>query len=377
MSAAPPAAAVIRRNATQRPLLRRWLVGGALLVLLLFGAILLAAAIGMEVGVQVGLLATVIAVLPVGIVVPAFLWLDRHEAEPTSSLLVAFGWGAFVATAFALVLNTGSVVLLSQIVLEPEVVATVVVAPVVEEIGKGFGILVVLWLRRHEFDGLIDGVVYGGIVAAGFAFAENILYLGRALVEGGTTGLVVTLVLRGLFGPFAHPLFTVWMGIGIGVMASRRWGPLRFLAPVLGLVAAIVLHALWNGSAVASFEGWLTGYFLVQVPIFVATIAFVVWARRREGVLIARHLGGYARRGLFTPAEVTMLSSLSQRRAAREWAGRARGRAGRAAMRDLQDDAVELAFLADRREHGTAGRDVVRQEQHLIDSILRCRASLA
>ncbi len=41
----------------------------------------------------------VLAALPVGPVVAAFLWLDRYEPEPLRLLAAAFGWGAVVATA--------------------------------------------------------------------------------------------------------------------------------------------------------------------------------------------------------------------------------------------------------------------------------------
>ncbi|WP_226913445.1 PrsW family intramembrane metalloprotease [Gephyromycinifex aptenodytis] len=374
MTLAP--SAPVARNATHRPFLRRWLITAGLFILLCLGAALLTGAIGMEVGVQAGLFAAIIAVLPVGIVVPAFLWLDRYEAEPTSSLLLAFGWGALVSTSVSLVLNTSSLAVLSQLIYDPEIAATVAVAPVVEELAKGFGVLVVFWVRRREFDGVIDGIVYAGLVAAGFAFAENILYLGRALTDGGAAGLAITFVLRGLLGPFAHPLFTMWTGVGIGVMVSRGRGLLRFFAPLLGLLTAMGLHALWNGSAVLGLQGWVTAYLLVQVPIFVATIGFAVWVRRRESVLIARHLGQYVQLGLFTSSEVNMLASLPWRRAARQAAARTHGRAGKSAMMELQDCAVELAFLRHRLDRGSARPEAVADERRLVEAILRCREIL-
>ena len=55
------------------------------------------------------------------------------------------------------------------------------VAPFVEEAAKGALVLLVWWLVRREFDGITDGMVYAGICAAGFAFTENIQYLGPGL----------------------------------------------------------------------------------------------------------------------------------------------------------------------------------------------------
>jgi hypothetical protein len=82
-----------------------------------------------------------------------------------------------------------------------------VVAPVVEEFTKGLFLVGLLLFRRREFDGIVDGVVYAGIVAAGFAFSENILYLGRAVSEPESAGVLATLFVRGVASPFAHPLF--------------------------------------------------------------------------------------------------------------------------------------------------------------------------
>lgn len=362
-------------NVTARPLLRRWLLTAVLLVVFLAAGLLLTAAIGAEVG-RSGLLALLVAVLPLGIVVPSLLWLDRYEAEPRRYLLFAFLWGALIATLVSLVLNTGSALFLAQTTQDPEAVTSVVVAPVVEESLKGLGVLLILWFRRREFDGVVDGVVYAGLSAAGFAFAENVLYFGRALTELGPEGLIATFILRGLIGPFAHPLFTMWIGIGIGMAAARSRGWWRFVAPVIGLLVAITLHALWNLSAVAGIDGFWTSYLLLQVPVFVGAIAVVSWARWREGRMISNHLVTYGRHGWFTPPEVEMLASVSRRRDARRWAARAGGRRARRAMVAFQDDASELAMLRVRMTHGTVGPEAVHAEQHVLRSLTAAREAL-
>ena len=149
--------------------------------------------------------------MPVLVVVPSLLWLDRFEAEPTALLLFAFGWGAVVATFVALVVNSYSLVLLQDAGTDVSA-AAVFVAPWVEETLQGLVVLLVLLWRRREFDGVVDGIVYAGLAGVGFAFTENVLYLGRALQESGTSGLAVTFVLRGVFGPFAHPMSVVGLG---------------------------------------------------------------------------------------------------------------------------------------------------------------------
>ena len=61
-------------------------------------------------------------------------------------------------------------------------------APVAEEASKGLFLLLLLWWRRAELDGVLDGIVYAGMVGVGFAFTENILYLASAYDGSGGLG---------------------------------------------------------------------------------------------------------------------------------------------------------------------------------------------
>ncbi len=376
----PPAAAGVRRGGAVRQTARsrvvRALLVAMLVVLLVAFGLLTFVIIGSETGVTGLVTGFVVALVPVFIVAPALLWLDRFEAEPTSLLLFAFAWGAVVATFVALLVNSYSVVLL-EAAGGDMTAAAVLVAPWVEETAKGAVVLLVMLVRRREFDGVVDGIVYAGLAGVGFAFTENVLYLGRALQEGGTSGLAVTFVLRGLFGPFAHPLFTMAIGIGLGLAATthRRW--LRVVAPLVGWLCAVGLHALWNLSAVAGLRGFATVYVLVQVPIFVAAVGFALWSRRRESRLIGRHLQVYATSGWLTPAEVVMLTSMSRRRAARSWAASVAGSNGRRAMRGFQGSATDLAFLRDRMAHGTAAPDAQEVEKTLLRQVAADRYGFA
>ena len=120
----------------------------------------------------------------------AFLWVDRWEPEPPRTLLFAFLWGACVAALSALLINS-SAVLVADAVLgqgSGDVLGASVIAPIVEEGVKGAFVVGLLIFRRREFDGIVDGIVYAGLVGAGFAFTENILYMGRAFAEDGRPG---------------------------------------------------------------------------------------------------------------------------------------------------------------------------------------------
>lgn len=357
----------------RRPRVTAWVLRVAIVVLFAICGLLTVAAISTATGVAGLVVGLALAVVPVFPVAAAFLWLDRYEAEPPSLLLFAFGWGAAVATLVSLILNTASTEAITASGGDPTL-AAVLVAPVVEETMKGLAVVAVLLLRRRGFDGVVDGIVYAGLAGIGFAFVENVLYLGRAFLEGGSAEAVAVFVLRCVVSPFAHPLFTIPIGIGIGVAVSRGSGGLRFLAPLAGWVVAVVLHATWNLATITSLQGFVAGYVLVQVPIFLGVVALAVTARRREGRLVRRHLSTYAASGWLTTAEVQMLASLPERGAARSWAQRTSGPDAKRAMRDFQELATELAFLRERIDHGTAPPDSGAAEVRMLQTMWHLRS---
>jgi RsiW-degrading membrane proteinase PrsW (M82 family) len=374
--AARPTTLSGRRDPTTRPALRGWLLTGVAAVGFLLAALVVSVYLGAAFGVQTALLALAVALVPLGIVIPTFLWLDRFESEPTRYLVGAFLWGALVAAVIAALFNTGAIAVL-EATTDPQAAlqtTAVLVAPFVEEAAKGALVVLVWLLVRREFDGINDGMVYAGICAAGFAFTENIQYLAQAYAEGGSEAFTGTFVARCLLSPFAHPMFTVLFGIGVGVAAtSRTWLP-RILGPLLGYLLAVLSHALWNLAAVSGGRGMVVVYVLVEVPIFLAFIGFVVWVRRREGRLIGQFLRPYADAGWLSPAEVTMLESMPRRREARAWARANTGRKGLAAMRGFQDTASELALLRRRMYHSAADEHAVAHEGELLEALSARRA---
>ncbi len=365
------AVGTMRSDPTTRSAIRSWVVGGVAVVGFLIAALVVSAYLGATFGVQTVLLSLAVAVIPLGIVIPTFVWLDRFESEPTRYLVAAFLWGALVAALLAAVFNTGAIVVLESASDPDAALATtaVLVAPVVEEALKGVFVLFVWWFLRREFDGVTDGMVYAGVCAAGFAFTENIQYLAQAYTEGGGQALTATFVARCLLSPFAHPMFTILTGIGVGVAAtSRTWLP-RILAPVVGYTIAVLAHALWNLAAVSGGSGLLTVYVVVEVPVFLAYVAFVVWARQREGRLIGQFLRPYADAGWLTRGEISMLSSMGRRREARVWARANAGPRGLSAMRAFQDTASELALLRRRMHHDAADTHALAQERELLGAL--------
>ncbi|MCI3925860.1 PrsW family intramembrane metalloprotease, partial [Paenibacillus sp. TRM 82003] len=309
-------------------------------------------AVAMEVGLSGALPALALAAVPVGPVLAAVVWLDRHEAEPPHLLAFAFGWGACVASLGALVLNSLSSRLLERAVGDVTS-SSVLVAPVVEEVLKGLGVLLLLLKQRRQFDGVVDGIVYAAFVGVGFAYLENVLYLGRALGDEEPAALVTVFVLRCVVSPFAHPLFTMAVGVGLGLAAERRPVRVRVAAPLLGLLLGVGLHSLWNASAGAGTAAFVEVYLLLQVPVFVAALGVALAARAREARLVGRYLEVYVRTGWLREEEVRVLASPSARRWARAGARDAGGREAARAVRDFQEAATALAFRRERVRRGT------------------------
>ncbi len=324
----------------------------------------------------------ILALVPLAVVVTAITLIDRWEPEPRPALWFAFLWGAAASVAIALIVDF-SVQLIVAIASDGQASAgelwsSVIQAPVVEEGAKAVGVLILLLFFRKQFDGPVDGLVYGATVAAGFAFTENILYFGQSLIESGGVGLGFTFVLRGIMSPFAHVMFTACTGVALGFAARRRGflpGAGIFL---LGLLLAIGLHALWNGSTflVEGLGGFFLLYFVVQVPLFALAVVFVVLLRKSEAKLTRARLTEYADAGWFSPAEVDMLSTGAGRRQGLRWAKSLPGD-GAAAMRSFTRHATRLAFVRQRMLVGRSSIAPRQDESELLDAILGDRLALA
>ncbi|MFR9728483.1 PrsW family intramembrane metalloprotease [Saccharopolyspora sp. MS10] len=357
-----------------------WPVAG-LLLLGVIGLVMVGVATS-RVGVLPALVGALAALIPVGVVFAAIVWIDRWEPEPPVLMVGAFLWGAGGATACSLLLN-GSVIGLGELLFGPSehvFFERALMAPLVEEGAKALFVVVLWFWRRSEFNGLVDGIVYAGLTAAGFAFTENILYFGKAFSESGwgsaTGGVIAVFILRGVLAPFSHPLFTSMVGIGIGLASRTTDTTKRVLWPAAGFALAVLLHAAWNASTLLGGTGFLNVYFLIMVPIFAGTGWLVVWQRKREQRIVADQLPVLQRAGLIPRSEVEMLASLAGRRG---WLRKVRRSAGvepAKAVRDYQIAVTELAFLQHRAAEGRTTSAVRRaRRERLIGELKAARRS--
>lgn len=300
------------------------------------------------------------ALVPLSIVLGVVWWLDRWEPEPRVLLALALVYGAGASILGTLVTGNFMLSVAARYLRtagEVNTFAIIVQGPMLEELIKGLGIVLVLVLARREFNGPVDGFIYASLIGAGFAFTENIVYFARAGETG--LGLVWVLVVRGILSPFAHVLFTGLIGLALG-WAARRTGWRRIAAGfAAGWAAAVLAHAFWNGGSVlvlpllgispANPLGWIAFYALTQVPLFLANAWLVLRLIDEDRAATRHRLREYADAGWFTDAEVRMLGDWHSRARALAWA-RARGPRASAAMGAFIRDATRLAYA---REHAS------------------------
>ncbi len=361
----------------------------AVITLLALCALVILALVREQTGTEGFLVGLGLAVFPVPLLMAAFRWLDRVEPGPWKNLLFAFAWGAFAAALVAILANTFAVRWIATATADPrsaDDLGATVIAPVVEESAKAAAILLLFLFRRRDFRSLVDGVVIAGFTATGFAFTENILYLGNAfgedqdLGDGGIGAVTAgTFFVRVVMSPFAHPLFTVLTGIGFGLaaLAPRGRRLRRVLLPLAGLLLAMGVHALWNGSA--TFGGPLAFYAvygIFMVPAFGLLTWLAVWSRQKELRTIAGVLPAYAAAGWLSPEEPLALSSMRARRTARAVASRTYGKAGARTVGEYESFATTLAFLRERARRGTVPvPDFAAREQELLHHLWERRAT--
>jgi RsiW-degrading membrane proteinase PrsW (M82 family) len=175
-------------------------------------------------------------------IAPAAFWLwyfyrkDRYEPEPLSWVLLVYILGAAVTIPVALVEGVMGAFL-------PEFLIVVLVAPVVEELGKYLVVRKTVY-ESAEFDEPVDGIVYAAAAGLGFATLENVLYVFASL-ETSLFLAVGTGLVRAVLSVPGHVLFSAMWGYSLG---KARFIPKEKRPGVIaaGLMLAIASHALFN-----------------------------------------------------------------------------------------------------------------------------------
>jgi RsiW-degrading membrane proteinase PrsW (M82 family) len=259
----------------------------------------------------------------VAVALPTYLYLrvvssvDRYEKEPTRYLVAAFLWGAIpaitVGIIIELILGLPVSLVLGEKSLGGELISSAFIAPVVEEILKGGAVAILYLWRRREFDGWVDGLVYGATAGFGFAYVENLFYI----LSTDTWGDWVTLFfLRVVVFGLMHGFWTSLTGIGFGVARTHAStnNVVKGLVILLGLGAAIFSHMLHNGALVLAGNSG-GGTLLLAIGNYVFLLLLLVSLRiiaaRNERSLLQTYLRDEAPTVLSPNAYASLCSTRS------------------------------------------------------------------
>ncbi|GAA2299568.1 hypothetical protein GCM10009853_064840 [Glycomyces scopariae] len=219
--------------------------------------------------------------------------LAGHLALPAAALALGLVWGATVAVMTSLF---GSRALHGLLATAhgpawAERWAPVLAAPLVEEVVKAAGVVLVVAIFWGRLHGVLDGIVLGAFCGAGFQIVEGYAFAMSSTVVNragdAVAPVVAVFLVRGvLAGLWSHAIFTAIAGAGIAYAATRRTTRAAWVAA--GSVAGvIVLHAVWNspllrdGLGLGSL-GVLGGIMLKGLPAVLIVWWLVRWARRTE-----------------------------------------------------------------------------------------------
>ena len=234
----------------------------AISILLLLAAVIICAVVGGLGSAAARVFMTALAWSSLLSVLPLLvLWfLDRRERESAWLFAAAFLWGGLIATTVSIPLNTTVIYVIGQWLegnaalkemLGPDaalMIGAPLSAPLVEETAKGIGIVLLFWLMRSEYDNVRDGFVYGALVGAGFNWFESALYVQQNFVQFGDAPYGFQLGARyAWLGLAGHAMFSGIFGAALGLARATHSKLVRYCAPLVGFVVAVIAHA-WNNS---------------------------------------------------------------------------------------------------------------------------------
>jgi len=169
---------------------------------------------------------------------------ERYGREPYGRLLGVFAFGAVSAVIISLILEiviAGNLDKMERLyaLADENLLAAVVVAPIVEEGAKALGVVLVAgYFQRAE-----DGLVYGVAAGLGFAATENLLYELSALEAGGLITFFAVAFVRSISSTLLHASATGVTGLGIG---KAKVAGQAYATALPYYLVAVLMHAAFN-----------------------------------------------------------------------------------------------------------------------------------
>jgi protease PrsW len=251
----------------------------------------------------------------------AMYGLDHYEKEPKHLLGIVFFWGAFVAASVAFLLNTILGVGIYLITGSEETTSFTtgsLIAPIIEESLKGFAVLIIFWFFKTEFDSILDGIIYAAVTALGFAATENSYYIYQfGFLEHGWEGLWSMVFIRDVVVIWQHPFYTAFIGIGFAITRMNQSPLVRYTAPIIGWIFAILTHAFHNTFAEIGSGALCILGSILDWSGWIMMFIFILWLNHRERKLLEQYLKSEVDQQIITPQQYKIACSLWRQMKAR------------------------------------------------------------
>lgn len=240
-------------------------------------------------------------------------FVDMNEKEPLWAMLMVFFLGAAGAALVAIVAQ--------NTLLGLNLWASASIKELVKflGIGAGVGVLVAYGQRRgwEEFNGTMDGIVYGTCGGLGFGVGErlvNELTFASVSLPGLEVSQVASFGKLALSG-LSDGVVGAIIGAGFGLASEAKAPILRAIVPVMSLIGAVIADAAYqllrHGNALGD-SGALRANLALGVPVvFIALVA--VYALLQERRAIHGHLDDELSTGAVGAADLPLLKSVIAR----------------------------------------------------------------
>jgi RsiW-degrading membrane proteinase PrsW (M82 family) len=205
-------------------------------------------------------------------IVPAlvwlFFWLREDSAHPEPRWLIGL---SFLAGAISVLIAIFGEKYIFDITADQATRYTLWAA--LEEIIK-LAVVIIVALNTPFNDEPIDAMIYIITVALGFSAIENTLFILGPLSGGDVTQSIVTGSLRFVGATLVHTVSSAIIGFAIGYAFYRNKAT-KFIAAIIGLAGAVILHASFNLSIINANQndvlktfGWIWLAVIVLIILF-------------------------------------------------------------------------------------------------------------
>jgi RsiW-degrading membrane proteinase PrsW (M82 family) len=204
---------------------------------------------------------------------PALFWLwflrskDKLAPEPRALVLRVFALGCLTPFVILAVRPWFESLLPEEFGTSRILLDAFVVTALCEEIVKAAAMSIGILFHR-EFDEPLDGIIYGGAAALGFASIENVSFL---LAHAATSPVIG----RGFTATLVHVACTGTLGLYIA-HARLSHDRYRVLRATGGLLLAVLMHGVYDAFL---FSGETAGRIGIAVIVPVLVVVFALFLR--------------------------------------------------------------------------------------------------